>query len=99
MNESPSVGMSEAPVFVAEHPWRRRGLRAGVVGSGVLLAAWLLAVVIGALGFTSLPGVPFDRGGGSPPQAAATPRPKPATPGRAAKHRKATAASGRTAAT
>lgn len=52
--------MEGRPVFVAEHPWRGRAVIAAAVAVGLLLGAWLLAIVFGALGFGSLPGVPFS---------------------------------------
>src|SRR5436190_9701769 len=58
--------MESGPVFVAEHPWRGRALRAATAAAALLLSAWLVAIVVGALGFGSLPGVPLsgDVGGG-----------------------------------
>jgi hypothetical protein len=54
---------TERPVFVADHPWRRRGASAAIGLAGVLLLAWLVAIVGGALGFGGLPTLPFTGGG------------------------------------
>jgi hypothetical protein len=84
------MGMNETPVFVAEHPRRKRALHAAVATGGALLLAWLVAVVIGALGFGSLPGVPFGSNDDQP-QTASEHSAKPAGPG-AKKHPSSSAA-------
>lgn len=63
----PAGPMESQPVFVAEHAWRGRAVKAAIAAAALLLLAWLVAIVIGAFGFGSLPGVTFagdDRGGG-----------------------------------
>lgn len=70
-------------VFVADHAWRQRAVRAGTAAAGALLLGWLVAIVIGGLGFGSLPGLPFAGGGekervGAPVQLE---RPKPSSTG------------------
>jgi len=67
---------AEPPIFVADDPWRGRAVRAAGAIGAVLLATWVVAIVAGALGFGSLPGVPLT-GGGSPVKSA------PATTGAA----------------
>jgi hypothetical protein len=54
--------LTNRPVFVAEQPWRGRAVRAGVAAAGLLLLGWLVAIVIGALGFGSLPAVAVTSG-------------------------------------
>jgi hypothetical protein len=83
-------GMNETPVFVAEHPWRRRALGAAVAAGGALLLAWLVAVVIGALGFGSLPAVPF--GNDDQSKTASEQSAKPAAPTHVAKKHSSSAA-------
>jgi len=83
--------MNETPVFVAEHPWRRRTLRAAVAAGGALLLAWLVAVVIGALGFGSLPAVPFGSNDVQP-KTASEQSAKPAAPTHVAKQHSSAAA-------
>src|SRR4051812_9374775 len=68
----------ERSVFVAEHPWRRRGVWAAGAVVAMLLAAWLVAIVVGALGFGSLPALPLVPNDESPSNAApATSQPAP----------------------
>jgi hypothetical protein len=55
--------LAERPVFVAERGWRRLLIRATIVFGAGLLAAWLIALVAGALGWGNLPGLPFSAGG------------------------------------
>jgi hypothetical protein len=55
----------ERPVFVAEHGFRRALIRTTIVVGATLLAAWLAALVAGAIGWGNLPGVLFL--GGSDP--------------------------------
>jgi hypothetical protein len=59
--------MDSRPIFVAEHAWRSHAVKAAIAATALLLLAWLVAIVIGALGFGSLPGVPLtgDDGGGA----------------------------------
>lgn len=52
----------ERPVFVADHGRRQALMRAMIVLGAVLIAAWLIALVAGALGWGNLPGVPFSAG-------------------------------------
>jgi hypothetical protein len=60
---------ADLPVFVAEHSWRERAVRAVVGVLVALLLVWLLALIAGALGFGSLPPLPASGGGDtdSPP--------------------------------
>jgi hypothetical protein len=61
---SPSTGTStERPVFVADHPWRPRVVSAAIALVGALLLGWLVAIVMGAVGFGSLPALPFTEHG------------------------------------
>src|SRR4051794_7554494 len=63
---------AEPPIFVADHPWRGRGVRAAVAIGAVLLVAWVVAIVAGALGFGSLPGLPLTGGASQAESAAPT---------------------------
>lgn len=67
----------EHPVFVADHGRRKALMRAMTVLGAVLIAAWLIALVAGALGWGNLPGVPFSAGSdhGQPATSASQERP------------------------
>lgn len=54
---------SERPVFQAGGDRRARLFTAAARGAGVLMALWLIALVAGALGFGTLPGVPLPEVG------------------------------------
>jgi hypothetical protein len=75
--------MDSRPIFVAEHAWRGHAVKAAIAATALLLLAWLVAIVIGALGFGSLPGVPLtgdDAGGGAKSTLGSQPkRAEPAT--------------------
>ncbi len=45
----------ERPVFLDEHGRRRRWVLAGGVLAGALAALWLTALLVGAIGFSTLP--------------------------------------------
>jgi hypothetical protein len=47
----------ERPVFLDEHGRRRRWVLAGGMLAGVLAALWLTALVVGAIGFATLPAI------------------------------------------
>jgi len=78
---APAATTVDDPVFVTEHPHRRVLVRAAVISGAVLLVAWLIALVLGALGFGTLPGLPFVGGGNqAPADSASAPRvPVPAS--------------------
>jgi hypothetical protein len=63
----------DQPVFVADHPWRGRAVKAAIAAAALLLLGWLVAIVIGALGFGSLPGIPFAEGDGNGGSASSAP--------------------------
>ena len=63
----------DQPVFVADHPWRGRAVKAAIVAAALVLLGWLVAIVIGALGFGSLPGIPFTEGDGNGGSASSAP--------------------------
>lgn len=52
--------LPERPVFVSDHGRRHALIRAMIVLGATLIAAWLIALVVGALGWGRLPGVPFS---------------------------------------
>jgi hypothetical protein len=54
---------ADQPVFVAEHRWRERSVRAVLALLAALLVVWLLALIAGALGLGSLPPLPISTGG------------------------------------
>jgi hypothetical protein len=56
---------AERPVFVADHPWRRRAANAVLALGALLLVVWLLAIVAGMIGFGGLPGLPLVPHGSS----------------------------------
>jgi hypothetical protein len=49
----------EKPVFVADTGHRQRLLRFGALGLGAITGAWLIALLVGTLGFGRLPGLPL----------------------------------------
>jgi hypothetical protein len=56
----------DRPVFTADRSWRKRSVNVGLGLAGGLLLCWLAALVAGALGFGSLPALPFaDEGSGT----------------------------------
>lgn len=61
---------AEVPVFVTERPHRRVVMRAAVISGAMLILAWLIALILGALGFSTLPGLSLA--GGSDPAPAGT---------------------------
>src|SRR5690349_4436976 len=67
----------ERPVFADATDRRRNVLRALAVGAVALSAAWLIALVLGVLGFDALPGVTLpgesQRADGPAPSATARP--------------------------
>jgi len=70
-------GQGDHPVFVTNKPWRGRGVSIAVALTGALLLSWLAAILAGALGFGSLPGVPLAGGG---THARSAPRPSWSAP-------------------
>ena len=58
----PASRLPERPVFVADHGRRHALIRAMIFLGAALIAAWLIALVAGALGWGNLPGVPFSEG-------------------------------------
>jgi len=56
----------EDAVFVTERPHRRVLVRTLVIGGSALLVAWLAALVVGSLGFSTLPSLSFAGGHGDP---------------------------------
>ncbi|HEX8959260.1 MAG TPA: hypothetical protein VF770_05510, partial [Solirubrobacterales bacterium] len=57
------ASIAERAIFVADRPWRQWAVSAAVALAGALLLAWLAVIVAGALGFGSLPTLPFVSGG------------------------------------
>lgn len=79
--ESSERHIDQQPVFVADHGWRQRAVKAGTAAATALLLAWLVAIVIGALGFGSLPNVPFTGEDSDPRGSNGTPSQRAETPG------------------
>ncbi len=75
----PAPRLPERPVFVADHGRRHALIRAMVVLGAALIAAWLIALVAGALGWGNLPGVPFSKGSDHGQPATSASQEKPAT--------------------
>jgi hypothetical protein len=76
---------ADRPVFVAEHSWRERAVRAALGVLAALLLVWLLALIAGALGFGSLPPLPASGGddtGSAPSQSEPSPASARVTPGK-----------------
>jgi hypothetical protein len=69
---------ADRPVFVAEHSWRERAVRAALGLLVALLLVWLLALVAGVLGFGNLPPLPAS-GNGDTGSAPSRSEPPPAS--------------------
>jgi hypothetical protein len=78
--EAPSASsrLAERPVFVADRGWRHLLVRAMIVLGAALIAAWLIALVAGALGWGNLPGLPFSEGAGHGQSGGASSQARPA---------------------
>jgi hypothetical protein len=67
----------DRPVFVADRGFRQALTQATIVLGAALLAGWLIALIVGALGWGRLPGVPYVGGANGNPSTPLSPGSEP----------------------